>query len=199
MKKKIALLALSLATVALIGVGATLAYFTDTATANNVLTMGKVDIELDEPNFAGDENNELKDVLPGDVITKDPTITVASDSEDCYIRTRVVFTNLDATQQEALLDKINIDDTLWFLGSDGYYYYKNKLTAGAEVVFFDEVTIPETWGNEFAAASIGLDVTAEAIQADNFTPTVNTDGMITAWTYSDGTAIVAQTYVPAGE
>ncbi len=199
MKKKIALLALSLATIALIGVGATLAYFTDNATAENVLTMGKVDIELDEPNFDGDENNELKDVLPGDVITKDPTITVAEDSEDCYVRTKLAFDGLDETQKSALLARINIDGTQWFPGADGYYYYKSKLTAGDEVVFFSEVGIPETWGNEFANVSIHLDVTAEAIQADNFAPTVNADGMITAWTYSDGTAIVAETYVAPAE
>lgn len=197
-KNKIALFALSLVAVAAIGVGATLAYFTDSTNVSNVITMGNVDVELTEPKYSeiADDNNEITNVVPNQLITKDPTITVAEGSEDCYIRTKIAFENLNETQQVDLLAGINIDDTKWYLGADGYYYYNTKMEAGDSVVFFNEVQIPETWGNEVANVSIGLNVSAEAIQADNFAPTWNEDNtMIIAWTYADGEAIVAETYV----
>lgn len=201
-KSKLILFALSLTAVAAVGAGATLAYFTDSTAVENVITMGKVDIDLEEPNFdPDDDDNEITNVLPNQLIVKDPTITVAEDSEKCYVRTRLTFSdNLTEKQQAELLENINIDKELWYLASDGYYYYKNAMSANEQVVFFSEVVIPERWDSEMAGMSIHLNVSAEAIQADNFEPSVDeTTGMITAWNYSDGTAITADTYVDKAE
>lgn len=85
-KKLIAAIAAA-ALVAVIGVGATWAYFTDSDEAKNVLTLGAVDIELTEPNYKGDA--EYENIVPGDVITKDPVITLAPDSEDAYVRVKL--------------------------------------------------------------------------------------------------------------
>ena len=53
--KKLKTLVASLALVGAIAVGATLAYFTDSQEAVNTITMGHVDIDLDEPNFPDDK------------------------------------------------------------------------------------------------------------------------------------------------
>ena len=50
MKKKILALSMCIALAAIAIVGASLAYFTDTKTANNTFTMGNVKITLDETN-----------------------------------------------------------------------------------------------------------------------------------------------------
>lgn len=211
-KKKLLVLLTSLTLVAVVGIGATLAYFTDNDSATNVITMGHVDVDLDEPNFdkpvddpttpedesKEEKDNTIEDVTPGQSIVKDPTITVAEDSEDAYVRAKVEFTGLTDAQVADLLANINIDDTVWFLAEDGYYYYNAKLTAGDSAVLFDTVVIPETWGNEVADLTFEIIVSAEAIQADNFEPTVEND-MIVAWTYSDGTEITTETYVAASE
>lgn len=84
MKKKILALCLVVALLATAIAGATLAYFNDETDAiKNTFTMGKVDIDLDEPHWKPDENG--KNIMPGVVFPKDPTITVAEDSEDCYV------------------------------------------------------------------------------------------------------------------
>ncbi len=49
-KRKLVLLALAVSMVAILAVGGTLAYFTDTETAKNVFTVGKIDIALNETN-----------------------------------------------------------------------------------------------------------------------------------------------------
>lgn len=84
MKKKILALCLVVVLVATAITGVTLAYFTDvTDTATNTFTVGNVDIELDEPNWNPKENGN--NIMPGAEFPKDPTITVAADSEDCYM------------------------------------------------------------------------------------------------------------------
>ena len=47
-KKRVTALAVSLSLVAVIGIGATLAYFTDQTDTQNVINMGHVDIDLVE-------------------------------------------------------------------------------------------------------------------------------------------------------
>ena len=55
--------------------GASLAYFTDTKTAENTFTMGDVKIVLDETNVADPEGDRVTsneyNVYPGAVVTKD--------------------------------------------------------------------------------------------------------------------------------
>lgn len=215
-KKKLLALLTSLTLVAAVGIGATLAYFTDSDAATNVITMGHVDIDLDEPEYdkeAGDDKT-ITDITPGQKITKDPTITVDEDSADAYLRAKITFegltdgTNNTKNQISELLANINIDTEVtedspaaWYYNSkDGYYYYNTKVSAGNSVELFTEVEIPATWGNEVADLTFKIVVSAEAIQANNFEPTVDGD-FITAWTYVDADgneqAITAETYVSA--
>lgn len=199
-KKSLLTIVMALTLVGVVGIGATLAYFTDEADAKNTITMGHVDIDLDEPNFP--EDKEIENVIPGDVITKDPTITVAEDSESAYIRAKVILDNkLSDEQKSELLANINIDTDKWYLNADdGYYYYNSIVSAGDSVILFDKVVIPETWGNGVADMSFTIDVFAEAIQSNNFTPTVDSvTGMITKWTDKNNNAITAETYVAPSE
>lgn len=204
-KKKLVLLTLALVLIATIGVGATLAYFTDSTEATNIITMGHVDIEINEPHFDGEDGEDddtVKDIVPGQVITKDPTITVANDSQDAYIRATITLSeNLTDEQKTELLAGIDILDG-WFLAEDKYYYYNKEVTAGESIVLFEEVKIPERWGNEVVDTEFSIDVAAEAIQVEGFTPDKNDDGFVTGWYYkstdADGNevkeAITAEIY-----
>ncbi|MDD6236207.1 MAG: TasA family protein [Clostridiales bacterium] len=103
MKKKI----LSVCLVAVIAVmaitGASLAYFTDVDTNTNVVTMGDVDIALDEApvsyddatyTYTADENadrvksNTYDNVYPGAVLPKDPTVH-NNGTMDAYVRVKI--------------------------------------------------------------------------------------------------------------
>ncbi|MBO5258961.1 MAG: hypothetical protein J6B26_01105 [Agathobacter sp.] len=191
-KKKLIPLLSAVALVAAIGVGSTLAYFTDNDAANNVVTMGHVNIELDEPEFSAEnENNTIKNVVPNQTITKDPTITVVAGSESCYLRAKIEITELNAEQIADLLENTNIGED-WVLAEDGYYYYQNSVSKSNEdqtVDLFDTVVIPAEWGNEVADMTFEINVTAEAIQADNFTPETDEAGVINGWN-----DITAETY-----
>jgi len=102
MKKKLTAVALIVCMLAIMLVGASLAYFTDTTEAKeNTFTMGSVEIELTETKWDALEKNadgELK-VAPGVSYDKDPTITVGKDSEDCYLIATVTISKLEALKK----------------------------------------------------------------------------------------------------
>ena len=188
--KKLLTAAASTALVAVVGIGATLAYFTDSDETTNTVTMGHVDITLTEEEEAyPGEGLVFNDVMPGDVLDKTPIVTLEEDSQDAYIRMKmdiqatsgnITAEDLDELSQ-GLMEDITGTDTGWYLGGDGYYYYNAILSAGDQVTFFDTVTIPGSWKNNTADGTFTIQLTAEAIQAANITPETTAAGMISAW------------------
>ena len=59
------------AVITALAAGGTAAYLTDFETATNSFTVGKVDIDLDEPNWKPEDNTDL---VPTQVIRKDPYV-----------------------------------------------------------------------------------------------------------------------------
>lgn len=85
-KKSIAVL-LAVLLVVGVAIGGTMAWLTSTPEpVKNVFTAGDVDITLTEK--AGGENKEFQ-MIPGWTIEKDPTVTVAADSEPCWLFVKV--------------------------------------------------------------------------------------------------------------
>lgn len=81
MKKKIILLSVAIALIALLAVGGSLAYFMDTDEVTNVFTVGSVDIEQNE------EFVQESQLLP--VVGTDPT-----NADDNYIQKKVTVENI---------------------------------------------------------------------------------------------------------
>lgn len=184
-KKKITALVASLGLVACIGVGATLAYFTDSDKTENVVTMGNVDITLTEPNWSYGEDG-IKNVVPNQTISKDPTITLSEGSRPAYVKARVDYVldgkSLSEKEISEIESTLNINSKLWVKGADGSYYCQQPLkNAGDSVVLFTSVTIPATWGNEIAGKVLNINVSAEAVQYENFTPVYNELHEIVGW------------------
>ena len=170
------------------GIGATLAYFTDKADIQNVITMGHVDINLTENKVEKDADGEyvpvgetelteegltFEDVVPGQTVPKNPTITVEEDSENCYVRATVTVESQDIDKDVLdLLTKKLTDQILSTAGSnwtyndkDGYFYYGSELKAAEKAVLFETVTIPGEWDNAVADKSFSIKIAAEAVQS----------------------------------
>lgn len=88
MKKKILSIALVVAMIAVIAAGS-LAYFTDTEKADNVFTVGNVDITLNEKNADGTPFTQNQKLYPGtktqNNIPKIVTVTNNQGSENAYM------------------------------------------------------------------------------------------------------------------
>lgn len=191
MKKQVLVAVTAFALTGLIAVGGTLAFYTGEASVMNQISMGKVEITLTEPQFAEKTKGtyKLSDVTPGQVIAKDPTITNVG-NHDVYVRCKVNITNLTGEQKTVLLGS-SIDGADWVYSDDGYYYYQQILpkdTADHKnvVTLFSSLKIPSGWDSEMAEKSFDVSISAEAIQADNFTPVTDTNGKINGWKYSAG-------------
>lgn len=73
------------------------AYFTDMDHLTNTFTTGKVEIDLEEPAWQGDQTN----LVPGDIITKDPQITSkASTPSFVYLQVRVPVANVTMVNED---------------------------------------------------------------------------------------------------
>ena len=96
MKKKITAICLCIALVAIAVVGASLAYFTDTKTAENTFTMGNVKITLDETDVKNPDGDRVTEnaynVYPGAEVVKDPIVHNVG-SNGAYVRATVNVSN----------------------------------------------------------------------------------------------------------
>lgn len=164
----IAIVALVLATLA----AGSLAYFTDEATAHNVITTGDVDIELREWADAARTKrfpqNGVSGVMPGTEVTK--IVEVANvGSGAAWVRVRVSksIVKADNNSGDASLMALDFNTTDW-TEQDGYYYYNQPLQPGATTTpLFTTVRFSTAMGNEYQNADAAVKVTAQAVQTAN--------------------------------
>ena len=173
MKRNISLGIAAVAMVLTIAIGGTLAYFTDHDTAANVMTVGKVKIYLVEKTDTSGETEYTGGIFysgikPGDVVSKRPIVKVADDSEPAYIRVRVRASSSDPELSRHLY-QLGYDTTGWKY-VNGYYYYPSVVSAGSVLPVFTHVRIPADWGALLKGNSFRIDIYAEAVQAENFSP-----------------------------
>lgn len=200
--KKILALAMSIAVVASIAAAGTLAYLTgqDSVINNfNVGTKGQVEITLDEAPV--DENgkkeegdrvdfNQYENMIPGQVLDKDPTVHVQANSAASYV---FVAVKNDLGENGAL----DINTNAWQAISSGYantiiYKYVGSeaengvVSATEKVVDLEPVFNTVTINKELDAEGLAklndkqIIVLAYAIQAENLaTETVSADQIAT--------------------
>lgn len=116
-KRKILALALTVAMIAILAVGGSLAYFSEKETVTNVFSAGNVGITLTESvvekneadNYVAtndvitDGEQQEYDLHPGQTITKNPTITVDEGSMDAYVAAKITVEVDDAEELMKLL------------------------------------------------------------------------------------------------
>lgn len=141
---------IAMAVVLLLGcaAGSTLAWLTSsTAPVTNTFTVGKVEIDLTEPQWTDLHANGAK-MVPGCTITKDPKVTVKAGSEPCYL-----FVKITESTDPKLSDYIAYEVSEYSTDNpDGW----RKLT-GAENVWYKEIptaTAVDTYHSILAAGSL---------------------------------------------
>lgn len=174
MKKKVMVCALVLICLS-VAAGSTLAYFTKDVVAHNVITTGGISIALNE--WADADKTEafpqdgIANVMPGSEVTK--IVEVANTGENAaYVRISVEKAiELAGEGNEEInpqLIDLDINTEKWQLGTDGFYYYKEALAGGATTEpLFTTVTFKTEMGNPYQGCTVGINVTAQAVQAAN--------------------------------
>lgn len=167
MKKKIMALCLVACLASTAIIGGTLAYFTDNEKAENVFTVGNVDIVLTEPNW---NKEEVDDVYPGEPLAKDPMVT-NNGKNPCFVRIKVDGLKQFGEKGDIIFRTDYTDNKL---GEDwekyeGYYYFKGVLKVGDKTdALFDQIVMPT--GLTGSEDTQPITVTAEAVQAQGARP-----------------------------
>lgn len=172
MKKwKIAALCTVLACLSIVASG-TLAYFTASETAHNVITSGGVAIQLHEFSERGNEElvpwQDVDGVMPGAEISKIVTVENTGAS-DAWVRVKVDKTIIlaDGDKGNPEMMKLDIKEAFW-TEQGGYYYYNKPLAPGETTPpLFTIVTFDPKMGNEYQGSTAHIDVKADAVQVAN--------------------------------
>lgn len=192
-KKKIVSLCLAAVLVVMAIAGATVAYFTDTKSAENTFTMGNVQIKLDETNVADPNATNrvtsntygIADVYPGATLTKDPVVHNTG-KNPAYIRGIVTIENG--------MNWLGLyNDNVWTAPQEDAFYalINNTLGQGWELVDISYVPNATRGTTDFVATleytgvlAAGADTTAmfsqiqipEKITGNDVTTRISQDG-----------------------
>lgn len=156
---------------------ATMAFLTATDSVRNTFTVGNVAITLDEAEVDANgkavtpENrvdaNQYK-LIPGKTYDKDPTIHVATDSEDCWLFVKLENGLVDITGATTIEAQMTAEGWTVIDDTKNIYAYQSIASADADVVVFNTFTLAKDAAVEdYETAEIV--VTAYAVQADGFT------------------------------
>lgn len=164
--------------------GGTTAYLTDYDSAVNEFTVGKVEIDLLEPNWEPDEN---VDIEPSEVISKDPQIKNIG-VNDCFVYLEISVPMAEVTTADKEGNRVDqkltelfsyVKDAGWTQmesktsgGYKIYTYCYNKVLKPNETTtaLFDTVTFANIIEGQLDTQHLEIPVRAYAIQ------TVNTGG-----------------------
>ena len=169
MKRKLLIVSVLAILVAVTAAG-TLAYFTDTGTAHNVITTGNVKIELKEWADEACEQpfQDKTGVMPGTKVTKIVKVENTGTGA-AFVRLRVEKNVYGADQKPMKSDPVSLDfdNRNWtYSESEGYYYYNRPLEPGKTTEpLFTTVTFDPLMGNEYQNASAHVKVIAYAVQS----------------------------------
>lgn len=183
--KKIAALAVVLACLA-VGVQSTIAYFSATDTATNVITTGNIKIKLHEQRV-GDNNNDgtlepfedVVGVVPGDSVSKIVTVENTGNNP-AWVRISLEKAISLAEGVEGEIDPslVTFDIGDDWVERDGWYYYTKVLNASeTTTAFFNNVIFSENMGNMYQDSTVTVSLIVHATQtAHNGTSVWEADG-----------------------
>lgn len=212
-KNKVLIVALAVCLVAILSIG-TLAWFNSTDEVTNKFMVadsdqdGAPDFAIDVKESATDEDgnkvdadgdgeydltdtgNTYTNLVPGDLLFKDPVVTNTGDY-DQWVRVNLLISKSFADQiaQEQGVEAADIDMAVLLPGFDAAmwadsefsaaayadyyvyaYYFANELQAGDAIAVFNAVKIPDTFTQEdmtYGVDGFQIIVKADAIQSEN--------------------------------
>lgn len=170
-KKKVFLMAAIVCCIALVAAG-TLAYFTAEETAFNVITTGKLAMDLHDETTGGVDfpANGIDNVMPGNVVDKIVYVENTG-SVDFYTRISLekIIEAAEGVETELDFDKITLNiNTKDWTEKGGYYYYNGVVKPGEKTPeLFTTVTFGTGLSNEYMEAHVEINVSAEAVQSKN--------------------------------
>lgn len=167
--------------VAALAAGGTAAYLTDFEIATNSFTVGKVDIDLDEPNWNPDDNTKL---VPTQVIKKDPFIkNLGANEAFVYLEVSIPVREVITAAQDGTRNELAKTELFSYTKNKEWtqmerkevgqnmvytYAYNHILNPGEKTTtLFDTVTFANIIEGQLDTQQLDMPVRAYAIQSTN--------------------------------
>ena len=168
-----------------------MAYLTDSEMTDNTVTVGKVKIELEEPNYPGNDSDIVKTIIPNQVIAKDPQVENSGNNAALiYLKVEVpqeditaldennnkgtkqtqdLFTLKDVSSQWELIRTETLKDQTTGKSKTSYVYaYKKPLESGKTTdKLFQQVQVKNFIEKDIESNVEDIIITAGAIQSTN--------------------------------
>lgn len=187
MKKKILIGALIVCALAIIATG-TIAYFSVSEEATNVITSGRLTMVLHDETTGGIPFPEagIHGIMPGQTVDK--VVYIENDCPNSeYVRIyleKSIHSEQGSDVQLTFEDiTLDINNEMWTLGDDGWYYYNAVLEPGENTEpLFTTVSFGKKLNNDYQNCGLEIIVHAQAVQSEH-----NGDSAILAsgWPASD--------------
>ena len=166
---KLKIIVLSIAAILMtLFVPQTLAYYTSSGVATNVITSGNIQLMIHETTDQGTAfPEEGVYIVPGDVVSKEVRIENIC-QHPFYLRVKLVY-DIDAKELPAEdCFKLNINEENWEL-HDGWYYYRYVVEPGEKTpyVFSHVEIVGSKVDNRYLGKTLSLSVLAQAVQSEN--------------------------------
>lgn len=145
----------------------TLAYFTEEARTNNVITTGTLSLRLHEVGAEGKpiSSDALSGVMPGAEITRRVYLENTG-AAAMWVRVRLQ-TQVNDGLSFAPYFSLDLDTAHWE-ERDGWFYYGSPLTAGHVTEnLFSTLRASAEMGNAYQNCTVTLSIQAQAVQYDN--------------------------------
>lgn len=113
-------------------IGGTMAYLTDHEETENVFTIGKVQVDLTEPDWPGNESDEVPSLIPNQEIPKNPQITNTGDTDAIVfmiMETPVIPKNRIVSYDGTPLDlpsEVNAASTVVSVEGTSLFWFKDE-------------------------------------------------------------------------
>lgn len=177
MKKKLIYIAIVVICLSLI-TGGTLAYYTASDTARNVITSGGVEVKVVEQQLVNGAlqpwSNQTIPVMPATTVSK--IVSVQSMDEAAWVRARYTITVYDADGKEMEIPAEELNQVIiiapdaenW-TQKNGWWYYRAAIASGENTrPLFEEVAFSgPNMDNKYQFCTVVIEVTAQAVQKAN--------------------------------
>lgn len=153
----------------------------------SVITLGEVSAVLTGPGNAGTEEltepvTVIENPKPGQIICQEPTVCIGEGSAPAYLRARILVSGMSEQQAEEIRLGLEQPEGWYYNFEDGYYYYKNAVSAGERIPVFRRIHIPVHWKK---TDRLQVNVTVEAVEASRLTPVLDAECRLTGWVTED--------------
>ena len=152
------------------------AYFTDADTTTNTFTVGKVSLDLQEPNWVGDKTGDAKDITPNQETAKDPQVKNDGVNEEfVFVTVSIPYANVKTALQDGTVraaentQLYSLLNTSGAVGiNSGWYlmgYLDNTENISATPVFRDDGTVVHlyAYGTKTVMTALAADATTAPV------------------------------------